>query len=112
MPDTLLNASSSGSTAAVDISSGLAPGSRIATETVAGSALGKRSTLRSRKEKTPSTTSDMTSIVAKTGRRTHSSEIDTSVSRLRGIDADLQAVGQLLDVGERHPIARLDAGDD
>ena len=56
------------------ISSGEAPGSRSDTLTWAGSAFGKRSTPRSRNENTPSTTSDITSIVAKTGRRTQSSD--------------------------------------
>ena len=73
-PDMPLSASSIGSTTAVAISSGLAPGSWSATLTVAGSDRGNRSTPRSRKEKIPSTTSDITSIVAKTGRRTQSSE--------------------------------------
>ena len=77
MPEMLLSASSSGSTTAVAISAGLAPGSCTLTVTVAGSAWGKRSTPRSRNEKMPSTTSDMTSIVAKTGRRTLSSASDT-----------------------------------
>src|SRR5207244_8107403 len=76
----LLSASSSGSTADVTISSGLAPGSCTKTLTVAGSALGNRSTPRSRNEKMPSTTSDITSIVAKTGRRTHSAESDIAAS--------------------------------
>jgi hypothetical protein len=44
------------------------------TLTVAGSARGKRSTPRSRNEKMPSTTSDITNIVANTGRRTQSSD--------------------------------------
>ena len=74
MPETPLIASSIGSTTDVDISSGLAPGSDSATLTVAGSAFGNRSTPRSRNEKMPSTTSDITSIVAKTGRRTQSSD--------------------------------------
>ncbi len=74
MPETPLMASSIGSTTDDEISSGLAPGSDRDTLTVAGSALGKRSTPSPRNEKTPSTTSDMTSIVAKTGRRTQSSD--------------------------------------
>ena len=74
MPETPLIACSIGSMTVVDISSGLAPGSESVTLTVAGSAFGKRSTPRPRKEKIPSTTSDMTSIVADTGRRTHSSD--------------------------------------
>jgi hypothetical protein len=57
-----------------EISSGLAPGSERFTLTVAGSARGKRSTPRSRNEKMPSTTRDITSMVAKTGRRTQSSD--------------------------------------
>ena len=74
MPETPLIASSIGSMTDDDISSGLAPGSDSATLTVAGSARGNRSTPRSRNEKIPSTTSDITSIVAKTGRRTQSSD--------------------------------------
>ena len=74
MPDTPLIASSIGSMTEVDISSGLAPGSASETLTVAGSALGNRSTPRLRNENVPSTTSDMTSIVAKTGRRTQRSD--------------------------------------
>jgi len=74
MPETPLIASSIGSMTDDEISSGLAPGSERATFTVAGSARGKRSTPRSRNEKMPVTTSDMTSIVANTGRRTHNSE--------------------------------------
>ena len=56
------------------IPSGDAPGSCSRTLTVAGSAFGKRSTPRSRNEKMPSTTREVTSMVANTGRRTHSSE--------------------------------------
>ena len=74
MPDTPLIACSIGSITDEEISSGLAPGSESVTLTVAGSALGNRSTPRSRNEKMPSTTSDMTSIVAKTGRRTQISD--------------------------------------
>jgi hypothetical protein len=74
MPEMLLSACSIGSTTELDISAGLVPGNDTVTVTVAGSALGKRSTPRSRKEKIPSTTSDMTSMVANTGRRTQSSE--------------------------------------
>ncbi len=74
MPEMLLSVSSIGSTTEVAISSGLAPGSWSETLTVAGSALGNRSTPRALNEKSPSTTSDITSIVAKTGRRTQSSE--------------------------------------
>ena len=84
MPEMLLSASSSGSTTAVTISAGLAPGSCTVTLTVAGSAFGKRSTPRSRNEKMPSTTSDITSIVAKTGRRTHNSERDKGNSEAVG----------------------------
>ena len=74
IPETPLIASSIGSMTVVDISSGLAPGRVSATLTVAGSALGKRSTPRPRNENVPSTTSDITSIVAETGRRTQSSD--------------------------------------
>ena len=74
MPETPLIASSIGSMTEVDISSGLAPGSERTTLTVAGSAFGNRSTPRPRNENVPSTTSDITSIVANTGRRTQSSD--------------------------------------
>ena len=74
IPATPLIACSIGSITDEEISSGLAPGSDRFTFTVAGSARGNRSTPRSRNEKIPSTTSDITSIVANTGRRTHSSE--------------------------------------
>src|SRR5436190_134286 len=74
MPEIPLRAFSIGITTAVVISSGEAPGNRRLTLIVAGSAFGKRSTPRSRNEKMPSTTSDMTSIVANTGRRTQDSE--------------------------------------
>ena len=67
------NASSRGSTTWVVISSGVAPGSRTLTLTVAGSARGKRSTPSSRNEKTPSTTRKVMSITAKTPRLTQSS---------------------------------------
>src|SRR3954466_3151028 len=80
MPETPLIASSIGSITDEEISSGLAPGSASVTLTVAGSARGNRSTPRSRKEKMPSTTSDITSIVAKTGRRT---QISDSIDLLR-----------------------------
>src|SRR6185436_5049418 len=54
-------------------SSDVAPGSRTFIVTVAGSALGKRSTPRSRNEKTPSTTRNVISMTANTGRFTHNS---------------------------------------
>ncbi len=66
--------------------SGLAPGSRTWTLTVAGSAFGNKSTPRSRNEKIPSTTSDMTSIVAKTGRRTQSSDSISLQAPIRPAD--------------------------
>jgi hypothetical protein len=50
MPAMPLSAFSIGSTTAEVISSGVAPGSRSVTLTVAGSAFGKRSTPRSTKE--------------------------------------------------------------
>ena len=72
-PATPLSACSSGSATEVLISSGLAPGSRTLTVTVAGSAFGSRSTERSRNEKIPVTTSDITSTVVNAGRRTQNS---------------------------------------
>ena len=109
MPETPLIACSIGSTTDDDISSGLAPGSDSVTLTVAGSARGKRSTPRSRNEKMPSTTSDITSIVAKTGRRTQSSE---SMRYPCLIAVHLHAVDQFLDVGDRDRVAGLDAAED
>ena len=72
-PESVERASSIGITTWVVTSSGVAPGRRMLMLTVAGSALGKRSTPRSRKEKTPSVTRKAMSITAKTGRRTQSS---------------------------------------
>src|SRR3954447_1626436 len=120
MPEIPLRAFSIGITTAVVISSGEAPGSRRLTLTVAGSAFGKRSTPRSRNEKMPSTTSDITSIVAKTGRRTQSSEsmLFGLLPRLPGTGGaglarlDRLPVDQLVDVGHRHRIAGIDAADD
>ena len=68
-----LSACSSGSATDELISSGLAPGSATVTVTVAGSAFGSRSTLRSRNENRPVTTSDITSTVVNAGRRTQNS---------------------------------------
>src|SRR5678815_1815880 len=104
-----LSAFSTGMITDVIISSGLAPGSCSDTFTVAGSALGKRSTPRSRNEKIPSTMSDVTSIVANTGRRTQTSE---STSVLRCADGHLLTVRQVVDVGRRHEIAGLEATGD
>src|SRR5437879_4568287 len=111
MPETPLIACSIGSTTDDEISSGLAPGSDSVTLTVAGSARGNRSTPRSRNEKIPSTTSDITSIVAKTGRRTHSSEsmffrslvlkFLLLTSQFLVLRRHLRAVHQFLDVGDR-----------
>src|SRR3954465_10602922 len=112
MPEIPLRAFSIGITTAVVISSGEAPGSRRLTLTVAGSAFGNRSTPSVRNENTPSTTSDITSIVANTGRRTQSSaSIEKSpLSLFAGRrDADVLPVGQLVDVGERDRIAGLHA---
>src|SRR5215470_1787080 len=106
MPAMPLIAFSIGITTADVISSGSAPGSLRLTVTVAGSAFGNRSTPRSKNEKMPSTTSDMTSIVAKTGRRTQSSE-STGLLRLGAVDRDLLAVHEDVDVGERHHVAGL-----
>ncbi len=86
-PDRLLSASSIGSMTDVDISSGLAPGSVRLTLTVAGSARGKSSTPRLLNEKIPSTTSDMTSMVANTGRRTQSSESMAQTYGYRAVES-------------------------
>src|SRR4051812_15057634 len=112
IPETPLIASSIGSITEDEISSGLAPGSDSETLTVAGSARGNRSTPRSRNEKMPSTTSDITSIVAKTGRRTQSSEsmLFGLFPRLPGLDR--LPVHQLVDVGHRPRVAGVDAADD
>ena len=83
MPAMPLRAFSIGMITADVISSGDAPGSRSWTLTWAGSAFGKRSTPRSRNENRPSTTSDITSIVANTGRRTQSSDNIATLLRPR-----------------------------
>src|ERR1044071_675394 len=69
----VLTDSSIGKTTWVVTSSDVAPGSLMLMVTVAGSALGNRSTPRSLNEKTPSTTRKVMSITANTGRFTHSS---------------------------------------
>src|SRR6266851_9585969 len=118
MPATPLSVSSIGSTTDVAISSGLVPGSDSETLTVAGSALGNRSTPRSRNEKIPSTTSDITSIVANTGRRTQISDnISESPSPhfllgLFSAERHLHAIGELVDIVRGNAIAGLDAADD
>ena len=76
MPLTEAIDSSSGRMTCETTSSGLAPGSRMRTFTVAGSASGNRSTPRSTKLKTPRTTRNMISMNAKTGRLTQISERD------------------------------------
>src|SRR6266511_1538641 len=138
MPATPLMACSIGSITDEEISSGLAPGSDSDTFTVAGSARGNRSTPRSRNEKIPSTTSDITSIVAKTGRRTHRSDsmarhdlqwnaepaANTTFLRARRAlrltwvvitgstrCGDLHAIGQFVDIGDGDALAGLDAAD-
>src|SRR5687768_16297405 len=96
MPDTPLIACSMGSTTDVDISSGLAPGRVSETLTVAGSAFGNKSTPSPRNENVPNTTSDITSIVADTGRRTQNSDNMQTLQLLAHGD-ELAAV-QCLDV--------------
>src|SRR3954463_10979624 len=112
MPEIPLRAFSIGITTALVISSGEAPGSRRLTLTVAGSAFGKRSTPRSRKEKMPSTTSDITSIVANTGRRTHSSESMVDRLAFARFGGDAEAVGEVVDVARGDFVARADAAED
>src|SRR4029450_11604802 len=82
-PDSAAGGASSGITTCVVTSSGVAPGRRIVMLTVAGSALGKRSTPRSRKEKTPSVVRNATSITVNTGRLTQSST--RPIGLLRGL---------------------------
>src|SRR5689334_9671205 len=113
MPAMPLSAFSIGITTDVVISSGDAPGSCSRTLTVAGSAFGNRSTPRSRNEKIPRTTSDVTSIVANTGRRTQSSD---SIGLLHlPLGGHLHPVGEVVHVGHRdqvtvsHPGQNLDA---
>src|SRR5262245_49238939 len=73
MPLMVLSASSILSVISVSTSCGAAPGSTVVTVTVGNSTRGKRSTSSRRYEKMPITTSVVINIVAKTGRRTHSS---------------------------------------
>src|ERR1051325_6690790 len=107
-----LSAFSIGITTALVISSGEAPGSRRLTLTVAGSAFGKRSTPRSRKEKTPSTTSDITSIVANTGRRTQISDSMDACLALARFDRDAEAVREIVDVSGGDLVALIDPAED
>src|SRR4029453_8381918 len=109
MPETPLIASSIGSTTDVESSSGLAPGRASDTLTVAGSAFGNRSTPRSRYEKIPSTTSDITSIVAETGRRTQNSE---SMRPRLPNHRDEGTIGQRIHIRDGHRVAFLDAAGD
>src|SRR5688500_1806689 len=70
MPSTVLITSSTCCVINDSTSSGAAPGSPTRTETVGRSTAGKRSTPSRKKPAAPTTTSDKTIIVAKTGRRT------------------------------------------
>ena len=74
IPLTEAMASSSGMTTCELTSSGEAPGSSTFTLTVAGSLRGNRSTPSWLKEDTPSTTRNMISMNAKTGRSTQISD--------------------------------------
>src|SRR5215211_4107072 len=69
IPSTVLTTSSSGCVTSDSTSSGAAPGRPTRTETVGRSTEGKRSTPSRKKPAAPTTTSDNTIIVAKTGRR-------------------------------------------
>src|SRR6185503_16954656 len=69
MPSTVFTTSSIGCAMSDSTSSGAAPGSPTRTETVGRSTEGKRSTPSLKKPAEPTTTSDKTIIVAKTGRR-------------------------------------------
>src|SRR5262245_35770968 len=87
IPLMVLTASSIRFVTWLSASSGLAPGSRVVTVTVGMSTFGKMSRPRSRYEASPRTTSETTSIVAKTGRRTQRSTSDTALrpgDRTRG----------------------------
>ena len=70
MPLMVLTDSSTLSVTSVSICSGAAPGSRVVTEMVGMSTLGKRSTPRRPKANRPTTVSESTRTQAKTGRRT------------------------------------------
>src|SRR5436190_17603523 len=108
MPAMPLSAFSIGMITADVISSGAAPGRRSETLTLAGSAFGKRSTPRSRKEKMPSTTSDITSIVANTGRRTQISESMVACLAFARFGRDAQAIGEVVDIRRGDLVARTD----
>src|SRR6185369_10105179 len=69
MPSTVLTTSSIGCATSDSTSSGAAPGRLTRTETVGRSTEGKRSTPSLKKPAAPTTTSDRTIMVAKTGRR-------------------------------------------
>src|SRR5262245_13319840 len=97
IPEIVLSDCSVGSATAPFSSSGLAPGRLIRTWTIAGSAFGRRSTLRSRNENTPVTTNSMTSIVVKTGRLTQKPAIDMAC-RADGAGGATGAEGAVLTV--------------
>src|SRR6476661_3554829 len=117
IPAMLLSDCSVGSATEPFNSSGLAPGRLIKTWTTAGSALGSRSTLRSRKENNPVTTKSVTSMVVKTGRLTQNSAMDmTAYCKLRLLTANcllftayLHPIGELLDVGRDDLRAGIEA---
>src|SRR5215217_9284618 len=69
IPSTVLTTSSSGCVTSDSTSSGAAPGRLTRTETVGRSTEGNRSTPSLKKPAAPTTTSDNTIMVAKTGRR-------------------------------------------
>src|SRR5690606_25826273 len=115
----------------LSICSGEAPGLMVVTATVGTSTFGSRSTPRPKNEYPPTTVSDSTSIVAKTGRRTQSSASARMFSLLLrrsvrprrhrgaggsrgpfGFDADGRAVDQLRDVRDDHGCAGLQACED
>src|SRR5689334_13900923 len=94
-PLIVLTASSSGRMTCVVTSSLVAPGSLMLIVTVAGSALGKRSTPRSRNEKTPRTTRKLMTMTANTGRFTQISDNDIAGSRALRDDVHQGTVAQL-----------------
>src|SRR5262245_23471642 len=80
------------------------------TLTVGMSALGNRSTPRPKKENPPSTTRNMTSMVAKTGRRTHNSARLIRLPHLFSLVAVSRLIpwaGSLVIDADRHPLFQL-----
>src|SRR5262252_3857664 len=105
MPLIVLTASSTLSVISVSISCGDEPRFVTVTVIVGKSTFGKRSTPRLKNENAPTTTNEVISIVANTGRLTHISANHC----IRLPLSDQRAVSQRSDVACRHHVTLYDA---